>query len=117
MAHTWGEYESLLAGSVIENDPFQCSMAHMMERAYSYTEERIEWSKRMVERWLRTRGFMKMLPSEYKSLLRIQATARRYIVRRKLMFDYIMYKRLAKFDTIDHVAKAIALQKLLKIET
>lgn len=117
MVRRWGDYERTLLQSILTNDPAYCELAVCIADHDQYTEEDLMWSRRQVERWLRTRGFIQMLPFEYRSLLRIQACWRRYLVRKELLFQYDLYRRLAVCDTEDHVKRAVALQRVLKIET
>ena len=117
MVRRWGNYERMLLRSVLTNDPIYCILAEQMALRDHFTQEDLLWSKRQVERWLRTRGFRQMLPFEYRSLLRIQSFWRSYKVRKELFFQYELYRRLAFCDTEDHASRASVLQRVLKIET
>jgi hypothetical protein len=109
----WGEFESAVLNGVITGDRRWCVLADRIAVKENITEEGVLVVKRKVERWLRTRGFLKMLAIEEYALRKIQAVSRRFLVRNSLWRRYIIMERLS-LDNYDHTQKAISILKVLQ---
>ena len=106
-------YENLVIRAVLTNDNDTWIQAHSMSCLYNFSKEQIEECHANIERWLRLHGVTKMNEEEYAALLLVQATIRRWLVRRVLKHQYDMYSRLAQLDSPDHCRRAVSLQRTL----
>ena len=110
---SWGNFETAVLNGVLTGDRRWCVFADRIADRENFTEQDILLVKRRVEKWLRTRGIFKMLPFEEQALLKMQAVARRFIVRMSLWRRYGIMERLS-FDTHYHTHKAISILKVLQ---
>lgn len=79
----WGPFEQLCASGFITGDERYFTVAKQLILQDNFTLDDLMWSERQVGRYLRTRGFMQMLPPEHRALLKTQAVCRGFLVRAK----------------------------------
>lgn len=106
-------YENLVIRAVLTNNNDKWAEAHALSCVYGFSADQIEACHANVERWLRMHGVTKISASEKIAIVRIQASVRRWLVRRVLKQQYDMYSRLAKLDSPDHSKRAVSLQRTL----
>lgn len=113
MVRVWGEFESAILAGVLTGERGWSVLADRIAKENNYTMDDIEWSKRAIERYMRTRGMVQMLPPEYRALLRIQSAWRRYAARKMLWKELGIMRRISVSDSVEHVSRAVALERVL----
>lgn len=78
----WGPLEHLAVMGFVTGDERYYNLAKELVERDNYTLGDLDWSRREVGRYLRTRGHMQMLPPEHMALLKMQAVCRGFLVRR-----------------------------------
>ena len=79
----WSPFEQLCVSAILTGDDRYFNVAKQIIIHDHFTLEDLNWSEFHVRRYLRTRGYMQMLPLEYMALLKIQAVCRGYLERSK----------------------------------
>ena len=108
----WGRFETAVVNGVVTGDRRWCILADRIATEQNITNQDVMASKIKIEKWLRTRGILKMLPHEKQALLTLQSFFRKYLARCGMWRKYAIFQRLSS-DNKDHAVRAASILKIL----
>lgn len=112
MSRSWGRFETAVVNGVVTGDRRWCMVADRIAVEQNITRKDVSIAKIKIERWLRTRGILRMLPFEKQALLKLQSFFRKYLTRCNLWRKYAILLRLSS-DSRENALKAALYYKVL----